>query len=385
MESMNTVYLDYNATTSIDPMVLEEMLKILKEDFGNPSSQSHIFGQRASENIEKARSQAAGLISSSASEIVFTSGATESCNMAIFGVADAYKERGNHIITSMTEHKAVLEPCRQLANNGFDITYLKPDSSGRISPQLVEEAITSRTILVSIMMANNVTGVINPVDKIAQICKKRGIIFFCDATQAAGKIPIDVGKMNLDLVAFSAHKIYGPKGTGALYTRKKGPRVHISPLILGGGQEKGLRGGTENVAGIVGFGKACDLAKQLMEKESSTLTELRNRFEQDLLKNIPDAFIFGSNADRLPNTTNISFPGIRADKLLKIMPEIAASTGSACDSTEGHSNYVLKASGVEEDLIAGSLRFSIGRFTNKEQIDFAIKTITQKIRELKQQ
>ena len=285
----------------------------------------------------------------------------------------------------MTEHKAVLEPCRQLANRGFEITFLRPDSTGRILAEQVERAINERTILVSIMMANNVTGVISPVEKIAQICRNRGILFFCDATQAAGKIPIDVEKMNFDLAAFSAHKIYGPKGVGALFIRKKGPRVHISPLILGGGQERGLRGGTENVAGIVGMGTACELAKLLMKKESAALTEMRNRFEQGLLKNIPDALVFGSNAERLPNTTNISFPGIRAERLLKIMPQIAASTGSACDSTEGHSNYVLKAAGVEEDFIAGSLRFSIGRFTTIEQIDYAVKTIMQKIKEMKKE
>jgi len=383
MKMKNTIYLDYNATTPVDPMVLEEMLKILKEDFGNPSSQSHIFGQRAAEYIENARGQTAALINASASEIIFTSGATESCNTAIFGAAETYKERGNNVITSTAEHKAVLESCRQLANKGFEITYLRPDSSCRILPDKIENALTNKTILVSIMLANNVTGIINEVEKIGQICKKRGILFFTDATQAAGKIPIDVEKMNIDLLAFSAHKIYGPKGTGALYIRKKAPRVHIAPLILGGGQEKGLRGGTENVAGIVGFGKACELAKFLMEKENAAITLLRNRFEAGLLKEIRDAIIFGSNVHRLPNTTNISFPGIRADKLLKFMPQVAASTGSAFDSTEGYPNYVLKACGVEEDLIAGSLRFSIGRFTTIEQINYAIQTITQKVKEWK--
>jgi cysteine desulfurase len=233
------------------------------------------------------------------------------------------------------------------------------------------------------MMANNVTGVISPVEKIAQICKKRGVLFFCDATQAVGKIPFDVEKLNCDLVAFSAHKIYGPKGTGALYIRNKSPRVRISPLILGGGQERSLRGGTENVAGIAGMGIACELAELSMNQESVVLADLRNCFEQQILNKLPNAQVFGSQALRLPNTSNISFPGIRAARLLKAIPRIAASTGSACDSSEGNSNHVLKAAGAEEDLIAGSVRFSIGRFTTPEQIDYAAKIVIQKVEELR--
>jgi cysteine desulfurase len=375
--------MDYNATTPIDPAVLEKMMAVLRDDFGNPSSQNHILGKRASDILENARLQAARLINCSAAEIIFTSGATESCNMAIKGIAETYKQRGNHIITSMTEHKAVLEPCRQLANCGFEITFLKPDSAGRISPDQLEQAITKQTILASIMMANNVTGVISPVEKIARICKKRGVLFFCDATQAVGKIPFDVEKLNCDLVAFSAHKIYGPKGTGALYIRNKSPRVRISPLILGGAQERSLRGGTENVAGIAGMGIACELAELSMNQESVALADLRNRFEQQVLNKLPNARVFGSQALRLPNTSNISFAGIRAARLLKAIPQIAASTGSACDSSEGNSNHVLKAAGAEEDLIAGSIRFSIGRFTTAGEIDYAVKIITQKVEELR--
>lgn len=377
------VYMDYNATTPVDPRVLEVMVRVLEEDFGNPSSQNHILGKRASDVLEKARMQVAGLINSSAAEIVFTSGATESCNLAIKGAAETYKERGNHIIASMTEHKAVLEACKQLENCGFEITYLRSDSLGRVFPDQVERAITKRTILVSVMMANNVTGVINPVEQIAGICRKRGVLFFCDATQAAGKIPVDVEKMKFALAAFSAHKMYGPKGTGALYIRNKGPRVHISPMIVGGGQERGLRCGTENTAGIAGVGKACELAGFIMKEEGKALAELRRRFEDGILSRIPDAQVFGIQAERLPNTSNISFPWIRASLLLKKMPTIAASTGSACDSGEGNTNHVLKAAGAEEDFIAGSVRFSIGRFTTAEEIDYAVNIVVQAIEEMK--
>jgi cysteine desulfurase len=372
------VYLDYNATTPVDPRVLETIVSVLKDDFGNPSSQHHLLGLRASEILEKSRAQVARLIHCSPAEIIFTSGATESCNMAIRGAAEMIKDRGNHIITCMTEHKAVLWPCKLLAARGFEVSFLRPDICGRVDPQSVANAITDQTILVCIMMANNVTGTINPIAEIADICKKRGILFFCDATQAVGKIPFDVEQLNLDMAAFSSHKICGAKGTGALYIRSKGPRVRVSPLVLGGGQERGLRSGTENVAGIAGMGMACQLADTLQQEEQITLTDLRNRLEEGLLSGIPGAQIIVRQSQRLPNTTNISFPG-KADRLLKEIPQIAASTGSACDSSAGDSNYVLTAMGIEEDVAAGSIRFSIGRFTTLQQIDYAVNMIASKV------
>jgi cysteine desulfurase len=377
------IYLDNNASTPIDRAVVEKMTAVLREDYGNPSSGYHALGRRAAEILEEARSQAAGLIHCTPSEIVFTSGATESCNLAIRGAATAYRERGNHIITCMTEHKAALEPCKLLANEGFEVTYLRPDINGRIAPDMVEQAIAEQTMLVSVMAANNVLGTIQPVEEIGAICKKRGIIFFCDATQAAGKMPVDVEKMHLDLAAFSAHKMYGPKGTGALYVRQKGPRVRIRPLILGGGQERGLRGGTENVAGIAGFGTACELAGLFLEKEHKILTDLRNRFENGIMSHIPNAENLARVSERLSNTANISFPDVRASQLLAAMPEIAASTGAACDSGGVDSNYVLRAIGVEEDVAAGAVRFSLGRFTTADEIDYAIEIISQKVDELR--
>jgi cysteine desulfurase len=373
------VYLDYNATTPVDPCVLEKIVSVLKDDFGNPSSQHHILGHRASEILEQARAQVARLIHCSPAEIVFTSGATESCNLAIRGAAEIVKDRGNHIITCMTEHKAVLWPCKVLAACGFEVSFLRPDICGRVDPQSVANAITENTILVCIMMANNVTGTINPIAEIAEICKKRGILFFSDATQAVGKIPFDVEQLKLDMAAFSSHKICGAKGTGVLYIRNKAPRVRISPLILGGGQERGLRSGTENVAGIAVMGMACELAGALLKEEQITLADLRNRLEDGLLSRIPGAQIIAWQGDRLPNTTNISFPGIGAERLLKEIPQIAASTGSACDSSTGDSNYVLSAMGIEEDVAAGAIRFSVGRFTTLQQIDYAIEIIANTV------
>jgi cysteine desulfurase len=373
------VYLDYNATTPVDPRVLETIVSVLRDDFGNPSSRHHSIGLAASEVLEKARQQVARLVSCLPSEIIFTSGATEGCNLAIRGIADMVKDRGNHIISCVTEHKAVIWPCKLLASQGFEVTWLRPDVNGYVSPDSVKEAMTDRTILVCIMMANNVTGVINPVAEIGQLCKKRGVLFFCDATQAVGKIPFDVEQLNLDAAAFSSHKFYGAKGTGVLYLRSKSPRVRVSPLILGGGQERGLRSGTENVAGIAGMGTACQLAHTLMPQECGTLAGLRDRLEEGLLQKIPGIEILARQSNRLPNTTNISFPGIRAERLLKDIPQIAASAGSACDSSSGDSNYVLTAMGIEEDAAAGAVRFSIGRFTTARQIDYAVEVIADKV------
>jgi cysteine desulfurase len=374
------IYLDYNASAPLDPAVLETMISVLVEAFGNPSSQHHRWGRAASQIVENARMQTAALIEASPSEIVFTSGATESCNLAIKGVASAYREKGNHIITSMAEHKAVLEPLKQLANSDVEITLLRPDSCGRITAGQIQEALTERTILVCTMAANNVLGTLNPVMEIAALCKKRGILFFCDATQAAGKIPFSVQSTGVDLAALSAHKMYGPKGSGALYVRSSGPRVRLQPQILGGGQERGLRGGTENVAGIAGMGKACEVAGRLQRDEAARLTLLRNRLEEGILEAVSEASVIGREGERLPNTSLIAFPNVRAERLLRAVGDrIAASTGSACDSATGDSNYVLKTIGLEQHKIAGAIRFSIGRFTLPEHIESAIETLVKSI------
>jgi len=375
MEVNKPVYLDYNATTPLDKRVLESMMPAFTTEFGNPSSESHSLGRQARDMVEAARNQTAELIGASAREIVFTSGATEGCNLAIKGAAEAYRERGNHIIASAIEHKAVLEPCKRLEQQGFSLTLLRPDSFGCIQAQQVADAIIEQTILVCIMMANNVVGTINPVEKIGAICKKRGILFFCDATQAVGKLAVDVNRINADLMAFSAHKIYGPKGAGALYVRDKNPHVRLIAQIDGGGQERFLRSGTLNVPGIVGLGKACGLCEEELGDKPSLSTELRDKLEDGLKKAIPDIQINGHPGKRLHNTVNISFKGADAISILKNTPDIAASASSACESGTSGSSYVLRAMGVNEDLAASAVRFSLGRFTTEQEIDYAIERI----------
>ena len=378
------IYLDYNASTPIDPAVLETMVSVLRDEYGNPSSQHHSLGRKAADIIEHARSRTAEFIHALPSEIIFTSGATESCNLAIKGAAAAYREKGNHIIASMAEHKAVLQPLKQLANRDFEITFLRPDACGRLAPEQVEEAMTERTILVCVMAANNVLGTLNPIAEIARNCKKRGVLFFSDATQAAGKIPLDVEQGGLDLASLSAHKMYGPKGTGVLYVRSSGPRVRLEPQILGGGQERGLRGGTENVAGIAGMGAACELAGRLPAEESARVAGLRDRFEKDLVKAVSGVEVIGGGVERLPNTTMVTVSDVRAERLLRALrADVAASTGSACDSAGGDSNYVLKALGLEQDKIAGAIRFSLGRFTTPEQIAEAVNALAREIGRLR--
>jgi cysteine desulfurase len=373
------VYLDYNATTPLDKRVLESMMPALTSAFGNPSSESHSLGREARNMVEAARTQTAKLIGASAREIIFTSGATEGCNLAIKGAAEAYRERGNHIIVSAIEHKAVLEPCKRLEQCGFTLTVLRPDSFGRILSQQVAEAITKQTILVCVMLANNVVGTINPADEIGAICKKHGVLFFCDATQAVGKISVNVNKLNADLLAFSSHKIYGPKGVGALYVRSKNPAVRLTAQIDGGGQEKFLRSGTLNVPGIVGLGRACELCESDLDGKSAVSAGLRNKLEDGLRKTAADIQVNGHPAERLPNTANISFKGIDAVTLLGKMLDVAASASSACESGTSGSNYVLRAMGVNEDSAACAVRFSMGRFTTEEEIDFAIKQIANSV------
>jgi cysteine desulfurase len=377
------VYLDYNATTPLDKGVLESMMPALTSSFGNPSSESHSLGRQARDMVEAARHQTAKLIGASAREIIFTSGATESCNLAIKGAAETYRDRGNHILVSAIEHKAAIEPCRRLEQEGFTLTLLRPDSFGYISAQQVADAITEQTILVCIMMANNVVGTINPVDEIGAICKKRGILFFCDATQAVGKLAVNVSRINADLMAFSAHKIYGPKGVGALYIRDKNPRVKLTAQIDGGGQERFLRSGTLNVPGIVGLGTACALCEEELDDKPSVPSELRKKLEAGLIAAIPDIQINGHPIKRLPNTVNISFKGVEAVSILNNTQDVAASASSACESGTSGSNYVLRAMGVDEDSAASAVRFSIGRFTTEQEIDYAIERISNTVSSLR--
>ncbi|HNS22349.1 MAG TPA: cysteine desulfurase family protein [Sedimentisphaerales bacterium] len=377
------VYLDYNATTPVDPRVLEAMMPALTHAFGNPSSETHVFGRQAKDMVETARGQVADLIGASAREIVFTSGATESCNLAIKGGARMYRDRGNHIVVSAVEHKAVLEPCRRLEQEGFALTVLRPDSFGGISAQQVSDALTPQTMLVCVMMANNVVGTVNPVEEIGQLCRKRGVLFFCDATQAVGKLTVSIERVHADLLALSSHKIYGPKGAGALYVRAKNPRVRLAAQIDGGGQERFLRSGTPNVPGIVGFGTACSLCQEALAGGAALPCELRDRLEKGLLAAIPDAQVHGRPTQRLPNTLSISFKGVDAASMLARIPDLAASAGSACESGTSGANYVLRAMGVGDDLAGGMVRFSLGRFTTGQEIDYAIEQAARRVCELR--
>jgi len=366
------IYLDNNATTPVDPRVLENMIPFFTKYFGNAASHSHSFGWEAEEAVEIAREQLAHLINAEPNEIIFTSGATESDNLALKGVFEMYSTKGNHIITAKTEHKAVLDSCKHLEKFGAEATYLNVDAEGLIDINELKNSIKPATILICIMYANNEIGVIQPIKEISEIAKEKGIPFFSDATQAVGKVPVDVIKDGIDLMAFSAHKIYGPKGVGALYVRRKNPRVKISAQMDGGGHEKGMRSGTLNVPSIVGFGKACELCEKEMYKDAETTERLRNKLESGLL-NIKGTQINGSRTKRLPNTTNISFKDFDStDIMMKLSKNIALSSGSACTSATQSPSFVLKALGLSDKMALASLRFGLGRFTTEEEIDYTI-------------
>ncbi|MDQ3190764.1 MAG: IscS subfamily cysteine desulfurase [Bacteroidota bacterium] len=371
------IYLDYNSTTPVDERVLEVMLPYFNQKFGNASSRTHSFGWIADEAVKVARKQVAELIGCIEQEIIFTSGSTEAINLAIKGIYENYKNKGNHIVTVKTEHKSVLDVCRALEKKGARVTYLDVSSDGLISLTELENAITPQTILVSVMYANNETGVIQPVKQISEIIHAKGSIFLSDATQAIGKIPVNVNEDGIDLLALSAHKMYGPKGTGALYIRRKNPRVSLVPLLEGGGHERGLRSGTLNVPGIAGFGKACEIAKNEMDANLS-IRILRDKLQQSLLQ-LKGSKINGSIEKRLPNTLNISFEGIKAENLIIKARELAFSTGSACTSAVMEPSHVLKAMGVSTENAYGAIRFSLGKYTTEEQINLAIETITEEI------
>jgi cysteine desulfurase len=377
------IYLDYNATTPVDPRVMETMLPYFTGQFGNAASRTHMFGWQAAEAVDYAREQVARLIGSEPKELVFTSGATEAVNLAIKGVFDAYAFKGNHVITCVTEHKAVLDTCAHIEKLGAEVTYLPVNGQGLIDLQELAAAIRPTTILVAVMYANNETGVIQPVREISRLAKEQGVVFFSDATQAVGKIAVDVLTDGIDLLACSAHKMYGPKGVGALYVRRKNPRVKISAQIHGGGHERGLRSGTLNVPGIVGFGKAAELCWQEMEKELKRLQSLRDRLENMLLKTESTA-VNGSREFRLPHVTNISFQHAEGEALMMgANKDIAVASGSACTSASIEPSHVLKALGLEDDTARSSLRFSLGRFTTEEEIDYAVEKVMAMVKKLR--
>lgn len=378
------VYLDYNATTPCDPRVAEAMTPYFTRIFGNAASRDHSFGWQAQEAVEFAREQLAKLIGADPKEIIFTSGATEADNLAIKGVFETYAVKGNHIITSCTEHKAVLDTCSHLEKKGAEITYLKVNEKGLIDLKELEAAIKPSTILIALMYANNEIGNIMPVKEISAIAKKHGVIFFSDATQAAGKISINVNADGIDLMALSAHKMYGPKGTGALYVRRKNPRVKLAAQMDGGGHERGMRSGTLNVPGIVGLGKAAEICMLEQEEEAKRISRLRDKLEQGLLQ-VEGTSLNGDNNHRLPNVTNIAFKDIESDGLIMaINKNIAVSSGAACSSATPEPSHVLKALGLSDELANSSIRFSLGRFTTEEEIDYVIREVTAKAQELKQ-
>ncbi len=377
------IYLDNSATTPVDPRVLETMLPYFTENFGNAASRNHPFGWTAEDAVDKAREQVAKLINATAKEIIFTSGATEGDNLALKGVFDMYSRKGNHIITVTTEHKAVLDSCKHIEKDGGEVTYLKTDSEGNIDLLELENAITPKTILVAIMYANNEMGTIAPIQKIAEIVHGKGSLLFTDATQAAGKISIDVERDGIDLMSFSAHKMYGPKGVGALYVRRKAPRVKVTAQIDGGGHERGMRSGTLNVPGIVGFGKAAELAMLEMEQDAQRLSTLRDKLENALMQ-LEETYVNGNRKSRLPQLTNISFKYVEGEGLMMAFNQnIAVSSGSACTSASLEPSYVLKALGLGDDLAHSSIRFSLGRFTTEEQIDYTIEQVTNAVNKLR--
>jgi len=379
------LYLDNHATTPMDPRVLEAMLPYFVEKFGNAASRNHAFGWEAEEAVENARKQLARLIHADPKEIVFTSGATESDNLALKGVVEMYREKGDHIITGLTEHRAVLDTAKALeTKRGIKVTYLPVDKTGLVSPDDVRQAITDKTILISIMLANNEIGTINPMKEIGKIAKEKGILLHCDATQGVGKIPVDVQEMGIDLMSFTAHKIYGPKGIGALYVRKKAPRVRIAPMIDGGGHERGMRSGTLPVPLIVGFGKACELCEQEMPTESVRLAKMRDRLQAGIMKALEEVYLNGHPTQRLPHNLNISFAYVEGESLLMGVKEIALSSGSACTSATLEPSYVLRALGVGSDLAHSSIRFGLGRFNTDEEIDYTTKRIIEIVTKLRE-
>lgn len=376
------IYLDNNATTPLDPRVLEAMLPYFTNKFGNAASRNHAFGWVAEEGVDYAREQVAKLIGCTEKEIIFTSGATEADNLAIKGVFEMYADKGNHIITATTEHKAVLDTCKHLEKQGAKVTYLNVKEDGLIDLAELEAAMTPETILVTIMYGNNEIGVIQPIKEISAIAHKHGALFMTDATQAVGKIPVDVNADGIDLMAFSAHKMYGPKGVGALYVRRKGPRVKVTAQMDGGGHERGMRSGTLNVPGIVGLGKACELCRLEMDEEAKRLSALRDKLESALTQ-LEESYVNGNKEHRLPHVANISFKYVEGEGLMMAMKDLAVSSGSACTSASLEPSYVLKSLGLSDDLAHSSIRFGLGRFTTEEEVDYAIENTKKAVNHLR--
>jgi cysteine desulfurase len=374
--------MDNHATTPVDPRVLAAMLPYFTEEFGNAASRNHVFGWHAEEAVEAAREAVGALIGASGKEIVFTSGATESDNLAIKGIADFYQDRGRHIITCVTEHKAVLDSCKRLEKHGYQVTYLPVEKDGRVDPERLRGAMTDQTILVSIMLANNEVGVVHPWAAIGRIVKERGAFYHIDAVQGAGKVPFDVDEAKADLVSLSAHKMYGPKGIGALYVRRK-PRVRLTPIIDGGGHERGMRSGTLNVPGIVGFGSAAGFAKDELPVEAARLLALRERLRLHLARELPEVFLNGSLEHRMPGNLNMSFAYVEGEAMMMALKDVAVSSGSACTSASLEPSYVLRAMGVGEELAHTSIRFGLGRFNTEEEVDYVAKLVVDKVRKLR--
>ncbi|MDW8436876.1 MAG: IscS subfamily cysteine desulfurase [Chloroherpetonaceae bacterium] len=379
------IYMDYNATTPMDSRVLEAMMPYFTEKFGNAASRNHVYGWEAEEAVEKAREQVAKAIGADAKEIIFTSGATESDNIALKGAVEMYAEKGNHIVTMLTEHKAVLDTCRRLERDGkATVTYLAPKQDGLVDLEKLEAAITDKTIMVAIMMANNEIGVIQPMEQIGEICRKHNVLFFTDAVQAVGKVPVDVNAMKIDVLSISGHKVYGPKGIGALYVRRKNPRVKLAPVIDGGGHERGMRSGTLNVPGIVGLGKALELCIEEMPNEMKRLTYLRNKLKDGILSQLEEVYVNGSMESRLPGNLNMSFAYVEGEGLLMGLKGLAVSSGSACTSASLEPSHVLKALGVGDELAHSSIRYGLGRFTTEEEVDYAIQITVEAVNRLRE-
>ncbi|TMA39529.1 MAG: IscS subfamily cysteine desulfurase [Deltaproteobacteria bacterium] len=392
------VYLDNHATTPVDPRVLEAMLPYFSQTFGNAASRSHGFGWEAEQAVERAREQIARLVNAKSKDIVFGSGATEADNLAVKGVVEFYREKGNHVITAVTEHKAVLDTCRALERKGVaTVTYLPVDRYGMVDPDAVRRAITDKTVLISIMYANNEVGTINPIAEIGKIAREKSVLFHTDATQGVGRLPVDVEAMHIDLLSMSAHKIYGPKGVGALYVRSKNPRVRLAAIIDGGGHERGMRSGTLNVPGIVGFGKACELCRESMADEGQRVLRLRERLKDLIFTQLDEVYLNGHPVHRLPANLNVSFAYVEGESLLMglngsvhpiaasaSLPPIAVSSGSACTSATLEPSYVLKALGVGDDLAHTSIRFGIGRFNTDEEIDYVAERVVAEVRRLRE-
>jgi cysteine desulfurase len=377
------IYMDNHATTRVDPRVVEAMLPFFTEIYGNAASRSHSFGWETEKATDLAREQVAALIGASGREIVWTSGATESDNLAIKGAAEFHKDRGRHIVTSAIEHKAVLDSCKRLEREGFDVTYLPVGKDGLVTAESVRAAMTDKTILVSIMLANNEIGTVNPVEEIGAVVKEKGALFHIDAVQGTGKIPFDVERAKADLVSLSAHKMYGPKGVGALYVRRK-PRVRITAMIDGGGHERGMRSGTLNVPGLVGFGRAAEIALAEMPEESARILGMRERLRKGIQSRISDTFVNGSMTHRLPGNLNISFAYVEGEAMLMALKDVAVSSGSACTSSSLEPSYVLRALGVEEEMAHTSIRFGVGRFNTDEEIDYVIDLVSRKVDKLRE-